>query len=78
VTVSVGIACHDGASSCASTSHENCRASDLVLAADSALYDAKRSGRDNSRRYSTTLAKPVAERLVPDSKLRGAQQTMKG
>lgn len=50
----------------------------LLKHADTAMYDAKRSGRDNSRRYSTTLAKPVAERLVPDSKLRGAQQTMKG
>jgi diguanylate cyclase (GGDEF)-like protein len=50
VTVSVGIACHDGASPCATAAHENCRASDLVLAADSALYDAKHAGRAQSKR----------------------------
>jgi len=34
----------------------------LLKNADTAMYDAKRSGRDNSRRYSTSLAKPVAQR----------------
>ena len=43
----------------------------LMKHADKAMYDAKRSGRDNSRRYSSTLARPVKEKLVPDSKLHG-------
>ena len=37
----------------------------LLKHADTAMYDAKRSGRDNSRRYSATLAKTLTETLVP-------------
>jgi diguanylate cyclase (GGDEF)-like protein len=33
----------------------------LLQRADTAMYDAKRSGRDNSRRYSATLAKPTTD-----------------
>jgi diguanylate cyclase (GGDEF)-like protein len=44
----------------------------LLQHADTAMYDAKRSGRDNSRRYSATLTKPATERLVPDSRRREA------
>jgi len=35
----------------------------LLKHADTAMYDAKRCGRDNSRRYSATLAKPATERF---------------
>jgi GGDEF domain-containing protein len=47
--VSIGIACHDQYSPCASAAHEHCGPADLILAADSALYDAKRAGRAQSK-----------------------------
>jgi diguanylate cyclase (GGDEF)-like protein len=46
VSVSVGIACHDAiADACSVGNHCDCSATQLVLAADRALYSAKRAGR---------------------------------
>jgi diguanylate cyclase (GGDEF)-like protein len=44
----------------------------LLQHADTAMYDAKRSGRDNCRRYSANLAKPTNQRRVLDSNPREA------
>jgi diguanylate cyclase (GGDEF)-like protein len=55
VTVSVGIACYDDESPCWTTSIESdetktvCGVDDLVLAADKALYSAKRAGRAQAK-----------------------------
>jgi diguanylate cyclase (GGDEF)-like protein len=50
VSVSLGIGCHDDASRCGS-SHAHCTAGNLVLAADWALYAAKRGGRAQARLF---------------------------
>jgi diguanylate cyclase (GGDEF)-like protein len=44
----------------------------LLQHADTAMYDAKRSGRDNCRRYSPTLARPVAQGSAAGSSVRAA------
>jgi PleD family two-component response regulator len=58
VTVSVGIACFDDASACRENlsveqgmrnSSQGLRASDLVQAADKALYSAKQAGRAQAK-----------------------------
>jgi GGDEF domain-containing protein len=47
--VSVGIASHDDASPGGAISHAHCAAGDLILAADRALYAAKRAGRAQAK-----------------------------
>jgi diguanylate cyclase (GGDEF)-like protein len=49
VSVSVGIACFDDASACWENDSHALRASDLVQAADKALYSAKRAGRGQAK-----------------------------
>jgi len=49
VSVSVGIACFDDASSCWPSGSRAPRASDLVHAADKALYSAKQAGRGQAK-----------------------------
>jgi diguanylate cyclase (GGDEF)-like protein len=63
VTVSVGIACYDEASPCwVQSSNERpmgsnarCGVSDLILAADKALYSAKRAGRAQAHLQDITI-----------------------
>jgi diguanylate cyclase (GGDEF)-like protein len=76
VTVSVGIACYDDLSPCWATSmggdeaNTLCGVSDLVLAADTALYAAKHSGRAQAQLreispHATTLSdKSTSNNLV--------------
>jgi diguanylate cyclase (GGDEF)-like protein len=66
VTVSVGIACYDDASACwvnplghREDSNANCSAGELILAADKALYSAKRAGRAQAQ------LRDIAEVEVP-------------
>ncbi|HWJ36606.1 MAG TPA: diguanylate cyclase [Steroidobacteraceae bacterium] len=49
ISVSVGIASHDDASPGGAISHAHCAAGDLILAADRALYAAKRAGRAQAK-----------------------------
>ena len=49
VSVSVGIACFDDASACWQSDSHALRASDLVQAADKALYSAKQAGRGQAK-----------------------------
>jgi diguanylate cyclase (GGDEF)-like protein len=49
VSVSVGIACFDDASACWENLSQALRASDLVQAADKALYSAKEAGRGQAK-----------------------------
>ena len=49
VSVSVGVACFDDASACWENDSHALRASDLVQAADKALYSAKRAGRGQAK-----------------------------
>jgi diguanylate cyclase (GGDEF)-like protein len=63
VSVSVGIAFHDDASRCRGTSHGHCTASNLVLAADWALYAAKRAGRAQAKLFD------IEDACMPDSAL---------
>lgn len=68
VSVSVGIACYDDASTCwlnpplehRDDSSTNCGASDLILAADKALYSAKRAGRAQAKLWD------IADVEVPE------------
>jgi diguanylate cyclase (GGDEF)-like protein len=77
VTVSVGIACYDAQSPCWTTLIDSggtntlCGVSDLVLAADKALYSAKHSGRAQAKLQeidplatSTELARSTPGKLV--------------
>ena len=60
VSVSVGIACHDDASPWWSDSPQRCTASNLILAADRALYSAKRAGRARSKLFDiASVAVPL-------------------
>jgi len=69
VSVSVGIAFHDDASRCRGTSHGHCTASNLVLAADWALYAAKRAGRHLGRPPKLTGAQiREAEKMLQDDR----------
>jgi diguanylate cyclase (GGDEF)-like protein len=68
VTVSVGIACYDDQSPCWTASIESddaetrCNVSDLLLAADKALYSAKHSGRAQAKlREIASQDTPVAD-----------------
>jgi diguanylate cyclase (GGDEF)-like protein len=60
VSVSVGGAFHDDASGCRRHVHGHCSASNLVLAADWALYAAKRAGRAQARLFD------IEDVCVPD------------
>ncbi len=42
----------------------------LLQHADTAMYDAKRCGRDNSRRYSATLVRPATDVRLAGLKVR--------
>jgi diguanylate cyclase (GGDEF)-like protein len=63
VTVSIGIAVYPDDSG---------NADDLVKHADSAMYLAKRSGRNDYRFYSRELTVQASERFAVESRLRGA------
>jgi diguanylate cyclase (GGDEF)-like protein len=74
VTVSVGITCYDDVSPCWATSFEGdeantlCGVSDLVLAADKALYAAKHSGRAQAQlREISPHATTVSDRSTPNN-----------
>jgi diguanylate cyclase (GGDEF)-like protein len=74
VTVSVGIACYDDLSPCWTTSIESngansiCGVSDLVLAADNALYSAKHSGRAQAKlREISPHSATVSDQSTPNN-----------
>jgi diguanylate cyclase (GGDEF)-like protein len=68
VSVSVGIACHDDASPWWAGSPLRCTASNLILAADRALYSAKRAGRARSKLLDiAAVASPAGADSNPSS-----------